>query len=142
MLSKESSQFHPSTSLLASDVTFGDGSVAVWLRNPKIVKELTGDVVEVWALPEKPALDPIGALKTYMSLREKKFGASPELPLFLHENGGAFTRKQMNQDLFRLLSIYPELNNARDKWTGHSYRSGISTLLALLGYKGRPKLFP
>ena len=135
LLGSKPNEFHASTNLLASDIKFHGDSLSVWLRNPKITKETTGDVVEIWPVPEKPNLDPILALKNYMSLREAVFGKAEDLPLFIHENGGIFTKQQMNSDLSALLSLYPELNTGRDKWTGHCFRSGLSTLLAVLGFK-------
>ena len=33
-----------------------------------------------------------------------------------------------------LLSIYPELQTERDKWSGHSFRAGLSTVLSVLGF--------
>ena len=106
------------------------------VKNPKVLNEDTGDVVEVWAVPEIPDLDPITALTKFLQLRKSKFGEAESYPLFLHENGSVFTKKQMNIDLGVLLAIYPELNSPVDKWTGHSFRAGISTLLATLGFKG------
>ena len=135
LLSQEKSQFHVSTALLASDIKFHGGSISVWLRNPKIVLEDTGDVVEVWSVQEIPDLDPVTALRKYMQLRQELFGNSDQYPLFLHENGKIFTKQQMNKDLKELLSAYPQLCSPYDKWTGHCFRSGISTLLATLGFK-------
>ena len=135
VLCKESGKFHSTTSLLASDVKFHEGSMSVWLRNPKVIKEATGDVVEVWSTPEMPDLDPLTALTKYMQMRERKFGPAQDYPLFLHENGKILTKHQMNRDLKNLLSIYPQLCTPDIKWTGHCFRSGISTLLATLGFE-------
>ena len=135
LLSNRTKEFHASSSLLASDLKFHDGSISVWIRNPKIAKESTGDVVEVWSVAELPDLDPIMALKKFLQFRKDSLGDSPELPLFLHENGAIFTKQEMNCDLKDLLSVYPELNTSLDKWTGHCFRSGLPTLLAIMGYK-------
>ena len=112
-------EFNSSSILLASDVTFSQDSVAVWLRSPKVEKEATGDLVEVWSVSERPDLDPLAALNSFLSLRTKRFGSAEHLPLFLHEDGSIFTKQEMNRDLTQLLSLYPQLNTARDKWTGH-----------------------
>ena len=136
LLGKTKGEYHSSTSLLASDVTFQDGSVSVWLRNPKVVKEAVGDVVEVWSLPCKPSLDPVKALHVYTEFRQGVFGDAEDLPLFLHETGEIFTKQEMNKDLKALLSIFPELDTSLDKWTGHCFRSGLPTLLSVLGFKG------
>ena len=135
LLSPETAKFHGTTALLASDVKFHEGSISVWLRNPKVLQEDTGDIVEVWSVPEIPDLDPVTALRKFLELRQSKFGEAQDYPLFLHENGRIFTKRQMNADLGELLAIYPKLNNPLDKWTGHSFRAGISTLLASLGFK-------
>ena len=127
-------EFNSKSILLASDVTFNEDCVAVWLRSPKVEKEVTGDLVEVWSVPDRPDLDPLAALNSYLRLRTSKFGPAEELPLFLHEDGSIFTKQEMNRDLSQLLSLYPQLNTARDKWTGHCYRSGLSTILAILGF--------
>ena len=99
------------------------------------MNEVTGDVVEVWATPEMPDLDPLTALINFMQMREKKFGKAEEHPLFLHENGKLLTKQQFNSDLKNLLSIYPQLCAPDIRWTGHCFRSGISTLLATLGFE-------
>ena len=135
LLSKETTQFHSSTSLLASDLKFHEGSISLWLRNPKYDKEVMGDLVEVWAVPEIPGLDPVVALRKYLQLRHDKFGKSADYPLFLHEDGSIFTKQQMNKDLKALLADYPELCTSLNQWTGHCFRSGLSTLLAILGFE-------
>ena len=135
LLGSRTTVFHCSSSLLASDLRFHEGSVSVWLRSPKVSNEPTGDVVEVWAVDEMPELDPLRALHSYLQLRKNIFGDAPDYPLFLHENGSIFTKQHMNADLRDFLSVYPQLNTDVDKWTGHCFRSGISTLLRTLGYK-------
>ena len=41
---------------------------------------------------------------------------------------------EFNEDLTKLLSIYPDLDTNRDKWSGHSFRAGLSTILSVLGF--------
>ena len=42
---------------------------------------------------------------------------------------------QFNEDIHTLLSNYPELTDSDlDSWSGHSFRSGISTILQTLGF--------
>ena len=50
LLGSKISEYHVSTSLLASDVKFHDqkSSISIWLRNPKMAREAAGDVVEIW----------------------------------------------------------------------------------------------
>ena len=135
LLGSKTMEYHPTSILLASDIKFHEGSLSVWLRSPKVSPEQNGDVVEVWSVTEIPGLDPMSALVNYLKLRTQAFGEMLHHPLFLHENGTIFTKQQMNAELRELLSIYPQLSTSVDKWTGHCFRSGISTLLAMLGYK-------
>ena len=111
---------------------------------PKIQKNPMGDTVEVWAVEGRRDLDPVTALRTYTSLRKNLFGEAKSLPLYLHEDGKIFTKLEFNKDLADLLAVYPELSTERDKWTGHSFRSGLSTILATLGvgvyFEGYPTL--
>ena len=90
--------------------------------------------MEVFEVEERPDLDPLKALKTYISLRKDKIGEAEYLPLFLHENGQIFSKVEFNKDLKDLLSIYPQLSTDRDSWTGHSFRSGLATVLSTLGF--------
>ena len=54
--------------------------------------------------------------------------------MFIHENGNIYTKSELNKDLSYLLSTYPDLETARDSWSGHSFRSGLTTVLSLLGF--------
>ena len=127
-------EFNPKCALLPSDLQFDSECVAVWLRNPK-VKSRLGDIVEVWQVAQCKELDPVLALRAFLQRREEKFGSSDSLPVFIHEDGSNFTKGEMNQDLKQLISFYPELaQSERDKWSGHSYRSGLSTLLQSLNF--------
>ena len=79
-------------------------------------------------------MDPVRALEAYNKRRPNFFEKIEDLPFFLHENGKIYTKVELNQDLAMLLSTFPELNNSRDKWTGHSFRAGISIILSVLGF--------
>ena len=135
ILPKLSHQFDAKSNLLARDLTFNDDSVAVWIRSPKVWTSDTGVIVEVWRVESRPDLDPVVALLTFMQLREKVFGKAEDLPVFLLESGAIYSHSDLNRDLTELPALYPALNTSRDKWQGHSFRSGISTLLSVLGYK-------
>ena len=136
LLSSYQQTFNPTCCLLGSDVTLkDDGAVALWLRSPKVWVEDTGVIVEVWPVQERPALDPVSALRTFLHLRSKVFGEAETLPLYLHEDGHIFTKAELNKDLKDLLAFYPVLAQSEvDSWTGHSFRSGLSTLLSILGF--------
>ena len=58
------SMFHPSYSLLPSDIKFHGDSVALWIRSPKVWRD-GGDVVEVWEVKDNEDIDPVLALKRY-----------------------------------------------------------------------------
>ena len=133
ILPKYAGQFNAAKDFLASDLTFHEEAVACWIRFPKVPKSTMGDTVEVWKVPERPDLDPVSALKAYLALRKDRFGDAEGLPVFLHENRNILSKEEFNKDLANLLDIYPQLKTKRDKWSGHSFRSGISTLLSRLG---------
>ena len=115
LLPKNRHSYSPSSTLLASDVTFHEESAAFWLRSPKIEKEATGDIVEVWSIPSRKDIDPISVLRAYSERRAKSFGQSNALPLFLHEDGSIYSKLEFNNDLTMLLGKFPELETAR-KW--------------------------
>ena len=56
------------------------------------------------------------------------------MPMFLHENGNIYTKVELNADLASLLALFPQLESPRDKWSGHSFRAGLATVLAVLGF--------
>ena len=134
LLSQNSTSFHSSNTLLASDITCQDDSIAIWLRNPKINREALGDVVEIWGIDKRADIDPVRKLKAYILRRGQVFGSAESYPLFMHENGSIYTKQELNKDLAILLSNYPELQTERDSWTGHSFRAGLTTVLSNLGF--------
>ena len=93
----------------------------------------TGVIVEVWEVKARPDLDPFLAFSRFSSLRETKFGKAESLPVFLHETGCTLSKQEFNKDLGDLIATFPALDTDRDKWSGHSCRSGISTILSILG---------
>ena len=134
LLENEKSKFNPNCSLLPSDLKFHDDSVSVWIRNPKVWKH-GGDIVEVWVVEEKVQLDPVVALKRFLSLRGSNLGSAAEdCPVFLHQDGSQYTKTELNKDLKDLLSLYPSLASSHDKYSGHSFRAGIATLLSSLNF--------
>ena len=90
ILSEFSGKFNPQSSFLASYLSFNvDGSINFWLCNPKVWSSDTGDVIEVWPVPQSPQLDPILALKAFLSHKKAVFGKAGNLPLFIHSDGEA-----------------------------------------------------
>ena len=90
----------------------------------------TGDVVEVFKIPDS-ALDPWSAMVTYLSCRRSRHGAALEEALFVDEDGKPFTRSRFNIILHKLLD--PFVTDDRDSITGHSFRSGLATLMERSG---------
>ena len=133
-MSRSKHSFDPSSTLLASDVKIQDDSVAYWIRSPKVKRQDTGDVVEVWGIPMRRDLDPLGTLKAFVKRRLDKFGPAESSPMFIHEDGSIYTKFELNSDLALLLSMFPELENPRDKFSGHSFRAGLATILSVQGF--------
>ena len=124
--------FAPGSALLGTDViNMSLTSFALWIRDPKVPKKF-GDVVEIWGTPQFPDLDPFSTFSSYWSWREK---LPLSLPLFLMTDGKNMTHNFFNTALHSLLSHYSlELELSVNRWTGHSFRSGLPTLLQSLGF--------
>ena len=82
LLPRNSTSFHQTNTLLASDITCQEGSIAIWLRHPKVNREALGDIVEIWSVERRPDLDPVHKLKAYLYRRNMVFGATEAYPLF------------------------------------------------------------
>ena len=93
-----------------------------------------GDVVEVWGIPLRGDLDPLSTLKAYSKRRLDRFGSAESSPMFIHEDGSIYRKIELNSDLAYLLSTFPELENPRDQFSGHSFRAGLATILSVLGF--------
>lgn len=80
-------------------------------------------------------LDPVIALKVYLSQKRNWFGLAPELPAFVHDDGSLYSKVEFNKDLKLLQDNYPELAlSPCNSWSGHSFRSALATLLQSLGF--------
>ena len=134
LLGQSTSSFSPSSDLLGSDVLhMSRTSFALWIRDPKVSKQF-GDVVEIWSTPHLPDIDPFNAFSTFYNIRQEK-GFSTSSPLFMRARGDIFTAPQFNACLQALISHYStELQLSTNRWTGHSFRSGLPTLLQSLGF--------
>ena len=121
---------------MISDIKFSplDESFSIWLRSPKVASRL-GDIVEVWKVQENMDLDPVSALKAFLIRRKKVTGEDPDTPAFVHIDGSIYTKAEFNRDLKDYLSLHPEITSSSlDSWTGHSFRSGLASLLQKLGF--------
>ena len=117
--------FDPKSSLLLSDVGVSGKGWKFWIRSPKMCTP-TGDVIELFHVPDA-SLDPVRAINHYMELRRKLHGCEGGIPFFLEEDGRILTKQKFNKVLHGLLDKF--LKDDRDKITGHSFRSGLATLM-------------
>ena len=124
------SAFDPKSTLLGSDVQVEEGVVKVWVRSPKISSP-TGDVLEVFETPD-PSLDPVAAVKYFMHFRTKAHQEGKNLPFFVEEDGKFFTKQKFNRLLHMLMD--PFVKDERDSLSGHSFRSGLATLMEAAGF--------
>ena len=126
--------FSPGSDLLASDaIAISDSSLALWIRDPKVPKEF-GDVVELWSIPQFVDLDPVAAFNRYWKERSKR-NFPMNTPLFLKDNGFPFTHSSFGSIFKTMLNQLPsELDLEGNKWTCHSFRSGLPTLLQMAGF--------
>ena len=124
------SSFDPKSALLLSDVKMGKEGMKVWIRSPKCCTP-TGDIIEIFPITI-PALDPMAAVLFYLEQRNRRHGQDPNLPFFLDENGRCLTKQKFNTLLHRLLDNF--LDDDRDALTGHSFRSGLATLMKVAGF--------
>ena len=117
------------SSCLLSDMELNSLGFKIWVRSPKVASP-NGDVVEVFKIPNS-ALDPLSAMVNYISCRRSRHGVVLEEALFIDENGRPFTRSRFNIILHKLLD--PFVTDDRDSITGHSFRSGLATLMEIAG---------
>ena len=132
VLCSNKGSFSPGSDLLGTDVIHMSGtSFALWIRDPKVPKTF-GDVIEIWETLQFPDLDPFSTFSAYWASRDK---LPLSLPLFLRADGTNMTHKFFETVFHSLLSHYSlELELSVNKWTGHSFRSGLPTLLQSLGF--------
>ena len=134
LLCKEERSFSPLSDLLGSNVIFmSETSFALWIRDPKVPKKF-GDIVEIWGTPAFPDIDPFKAFGVYWEKRKNNFSLFQ--PLFLEASGKRFSHSLFNATLQSLIAHYSvQLDLTANKWTGHSFRSGLQTLLQSAGFK-------
>ena len=90
--------------------------------------------MEIWSTPAFPDIDPLKAFGVYWERRKKNYLLSQ--PLFLTANGRTFSQSLFNATLQSLIAHYSaELDLSANRWTGHSFRSGLPTLLQSAGFK-------
>ena len=122
--------FDPKSTLLVSDVGIMDKKVKIWIRSPKKCTP-AGDVIDIFSVPDD-SLDPVKAMKHFWHLRSSVHGNDRSMPFFLDEYGKILTKQKFNGLLHKLLDGLVADN--RDKLTGHSFRSGLATLMEVAGF--------
>lgn len=123
--------FDPKSTLLGSDVGVGEDVVKLWVRSPKISSSM-GDILEVFEIPDA-SLDPVRAVKYFISFRSKAHQEAKNLPFFIEEDGKFFTKQKFNRLLHVLMD--PFLLDERDSLSGHSFRGGLATLMEAAGFR-------
>jgi hypothetical protein len=128
LLSEETTVFDRDKTLCWKDVVFSDDGVTLRLRSPK-VEHAGGDLICLFPFPV-PGLCPVAALRR---LREKAKAAGlfdREEPVFRLEGGACWKRAAFNSTL-RSVVERTGVSGEDSKVTGHSFRGGIPSLLAL-----------
>ena len=131
LLCKEKEKFDPYFTLLNENlVVVKDGGkevIQVWVKWPKENKTGGEFVVEVFESANDHC--PVKALK-------KWWGRNPPrqdgVPAFRRGNGVAMTGRRMNEILKDLLKGHVDYQKGRI--TGHSFRSGVPSILGAAGY--------
>ena len=107
----------------------------LFLESPKEDKARKGVHVELFSLGN--FFCPVEAYTKWKLCSKVTHG--PEDPVFRREDGLCYTAKEFNADLKRLLESEIDYSNGRI--SSHSFRAGITTTMARLGYsKVRNKL--
>ena len=117
---------------LRSDLQLGYDQLKVWIRSPKVASDL-GDIVEIFSVKDK-SVDPVVAMLHFLELRKEVHGEALDCPLFVEESGAPFTKSDFNKSLHQLVD--PFLDDDRDSITGHSFRSGLATLMEAADMSG------
>ena len=129
LMNKRAGETDPKYSCLLSDFKFTSEGFKIWVRSPKVASP-EGDLVEVFAVPGS-IYDPLKAMEKYVTKRRSMWGVTEDSVLFAREDGTPINRDWFNNILHKLLD--PLILDARDSFTGHSFRAGISTLMKAAG---------
>ena len=135
LLSKESKTFDPTATLLWKDIKLDTvkmegkdvGVISVFIKSPKTDRIGAGQRIEVFETGN--FMCPFKAFKKYMA--SLKLGQNKNLPVFREKNGECFTGKKLSKCLEE---ISKELSAKGIKAKNHSFRAGVPTMMAKLGY--------
>ena len=134
VLSKHPRVIDPENTLLKKDIWLHskriDGKkvevISLRLKSTKESRVMTrGTVIEIYA--NKTDFCAVSAYKAYLELTKK---ASFDSAAFRHGLGWAYECREFNSDLKQLLQEFLPYGQI----SGHSFRSGMATLLAQCGY--------
>ena len=136
LLSRETRSFDPTSTLLKKDVTVSacqDGGIRtevlqVYLKSPKEARLSDGVMVDLFSTSS--FFCPVVAYKKYVA--SLPFMLEDNSPLFRSSSGVGYTGAGFNADLKVLLR--GQVDYSKGKITSHSFRAGLATEMAKLGY--------
>ena len=130
LLAEKVAVFDITSELCLADIVFHpDGTLKVWIKNPK-VKNYHGDIVEYIPIESYPAFCPIAALTSYLKFREA-ITLDRNLPLMLLPSGSSLTHDSFTRywkSALRL-SLVPE--QVIQRHSTHGLRASLPSLLQM-----------
>ena len=139
LLSRETRSYDPTSTLLKRDVTLARCEdkesrletevLQVYLKSPKEARLSDGVVVDLFSTSS--FFCPVVAYRKYLD--SLPFLPADNSPIFRTSGGAGYTGAGFNLDLRSLLR--GQVDYARGKITSHSFRAGLATEMARLGYE-------
>ena len=134
ILARENMSYDVQTTLLGNNIRIEYWPekkckvLKVWLKSPKELRRGCGVMVEIFLTNNH--LCPIRASEKWSKI--SKIAKTEVKPVFRHEDGSNYTGKQFNDDLRKILGKH--LLYKKGKILSHSFRAGLATMMAQLGY--------
>ena len=136
LLANDNMPYDPQTCLLGRDISVenwhknGENTklIKVWLKSPKELKFGKGVMVEVFETNTE--ICPVAALEKWK--KQSKSAMTSTKPAFRLEDGSLYNGNLFNRDLEKLLGKH--INYKETKILSHSFRAGLATAMAKLGY--------
>lgn len=136
LLANDNMHYDPQTCLLGRDISVenwhknGENTklIKVWLKSPKELKFGKGVMVEVFETNTE--ICPVAALEKWK--KQSKSAMTSTKPAFRLEDGSLYNGNLFNRDLEKLLGKH--INYKETKILSHSFRAGLATAMAKLGY--------
>ena len=138
LVSRETRIYDPTSTLLLRDVNIvrckdeatGEESevLQVYLKSPKEARLSDGVMVDLFATSS--FFCPVAAYQKYLS--SLPFSPPANSPVFRTSSGAGYTGSSFNVDLKNLLK--GQVDYTKGKITSHSFRAGLATEMAKLGY--------